>query len=80
MQTLRASEIHADATIRVIAIESVHCNTERSGRLYRLFAGIEPTAMVICEAGDTRVVNLAPAESSLQELMQNVPGLKALLE
>ena len=79
MQTLRAIEIHADAAIRVIVIEAVHCNAEKSGRIYRFFARIEPTAMVVCEAGDNRVINLASRETSLEELTQNIPGLQALL-
>ena len=79
MQTLRATEIHADAAIRVIAIEAIHCQAENHGRFYRLFARIEATAMVVCEAGAIRVVNLAPEETSLEELIRNVPGLQSLL-
>ena len=79
MQTLRANEIHADAAIRVIAIEAVHFNTEKAGRFYRLFMRIEPTAVVICEGSGKRVIDLASAETSLEELKRNVPGLQALL-
>lgn len=79
IQTLRASEIHADATTRVIAIEAVHCQAEKSGPLYRLVARIEPTAMVICESGNHRVFNLAPVNTSLESLKRDVPGLEAML-
>ncbi len=80
MRTLRASEIHADDAVRVIAIEVVRCDAGKSAGLYRLFVRIEPTAIVVCAAGDNRVINLASAESSLEELQLNVPGLRALLE
>ncbi len=79
MQTLRAAEIHADTAIRAIAIEAVHCNAEKSGQFCRLFAHIEPIAMVVCEAGDNRVINLASSEISFEELKREVPGLRALL-
>lgn len=79
MQKLRAHEIHAEDSIRVIAIEAVHCNAEKSGGFYRLFVRIESTAMVVCAAGDNRVINLAYAETSLEELKREVPGLCALL-
>ncbi|MDH3635572.1 MAG: hypothetical protein OES20_12815 [Gammaproteobacteria bacterium] len=79
MRKLRASEIHADDKIRVIAIEAVHCNAEKSGRFYWLFARIEATAMVVCAAGVNRVINLDSAETSLEELKREVPGLRALL-
>lgn len=79
MQTLRATEVHADVAIRVIAIEAVHYNAEKSGQFYRLFAHIEPIAMVVCEAGDNRVVNLASSEIPFEELKRDVPGLRALL-
>lgn len=79
MQKLRASEIHADETIRVIAIEAVHCNAEKSSGFYWLFARIEPAAMVVSAAGDSRVINLSSAEFSLEELLRKVPGLRARL-
>jgi len=79
MQKLRASEIHADDTIRVIAIEAMHCDTEKSGGFYRLVARLEPAAMIVCAAGDNRVINLASTETSLEELKREIPGLRALL-
>ena len=79
MRKLRASEIHADETIRVIAIEAVHCSAQKSGGFYRLFAGIEPAAIVVCAAGNSRVINLSSAEFSLEELVRAVPGLRARL-
>ena len=79
MQKLRASEIHADDTIRVIAIEAVHCKAEKSGGFCRLDARLEPAAMIVCAAGDNRVINLASAETSLEQLKREVPGLCALL-
>ena len=80
MQTLRTSEIHADDSIRVIAIEAIQCEAQKSGRFYGLFARIEPVVMVVCAAGDNRVINLASAEISLEELVQQVSGLRDLLE
>lgn len=79
MQKLRATEIYANEVIRVVLIEAIHCNAEKSGRFYRLYGHVEPTAMVVCEAGDKRVVNLAPVETSLDALKRNVPGLRVLL-
>lgn len=79
MQTMRASEIHADDAVRVIAIEAVRCDTGRSAGLYRLFARIEPTAIVIRTAGGNRVIGLASAEPSLEELQGKIPGLGDLL-
>ncbi len=80
MRTLRASEIHADDAIKVIAIEAVHCDARKSGGLYRLFAGIEPAAIVVCAEGDNRVIGLAAAETSLEELQREVAGLRDLLK
>lgn len=79
MRTLCASEIHAADAIRVVVIEAVRCNAEQSGRFYRLFARIEPTAIVVCKGGDHQVIALASEESSLEELIREVPGLRDLL-
>ena len=76
---LRAIEIHADDATRVIAIEAVRCDAGKSTGLYRLFARIEPVAIVVCAAGDTRVIGLASTETSLGELQQKVPRLRDLL-
>lgn len=79
LRTLRASEIHATDAVRVVVIEAVRCDAEKSGRFYRLFARIEPTAMVVCQGGDNQVINLASEESSLEDLVRKVPGLRDLL-
>jgi len=79
MDGLRASEIHADDGIRIIAIESVHYSSGKFAGLYHLHASIEPTAVVVCEGGDTRLVNLATTGTSLEELERRVPGLGAML-
>lgn len=80
MQTLRASEIHAGEGVRVIAIESVCFDAQKSAPCYRMFARIEPAAMVVCTAGEDRVIGLASMETSLDELKREVPGLRALME
>ncbi len=80
MRSLRAREIHADGATRVIAIDAIRCDAAKSGRFYRLFAGIEPTAVVVCAAGDNRVIGLNSAVPSLEELERKVPGLRDLLE
>ena len=79
MEKLRASQIHADDAMKIIAIESVHCRPQKFGGLYHLSAGIEPAAVVVCEAGDIRVIGLAAAKVSLEELKQRVEGLSAML-
>lgn len=79
MQKLRARKILDDDTIRVIAIEAMRCNAEKSGGFYRFVARLEPAAMIVCAAGDNRVINLASAETSLELLKREVPGLCALL-
>lgn len=79
LRRLRASEIHAGEQVRVIAIESVRYDAGRQGSLYRLFARIEPTAMVVSEGGLHRVISLLPGEPSLDDLQRDVPGLSDLL-
>lgn len=79
MRTLRASEIHADAAVRVIAIEAVCCRPQKLSGLCQLYAYIEPTALVVCAGGSNRVVSLMSAQTSLAELKRDVPGLRALL-
>ncbi|MGD8840888.1 MAG: hypothetical protein PVI70_14900 [Gammaproteobacteria bacterium] len=79
MDELRASEIHSDGAMKIIAIESVHCCARKFGGLYHLSASIEPAAVVVCEADDIRVVGLAAANPSLEELKQRVRGLGEML-
>jgi len=79
MDKLRASEIHADDGIRIIAIESVHYSSGKFAGLYHLHASIEPAALVVCTAGENRLVNLVISDTSLEELEERVEGLSALL-
>lgn len=79
-QTLRASEIHAGEGIRIIAIESLRLDVQKFAPCYQMFARIEPAAMVVCVAGEDRVIGLASADISLEDLKRDVPGLRALLE
>ena len=78
-QRLRASEIPAGEHVRVIAIEAMCYDAARYGSLYRLFARIEPTAMIVCEDGGPRVIALVPQDSSLEDLQRDIPGLRDLL-
>ncbi|MDH3217953.1 MAG: hypothetical protein OEO19_00340 [Gammaproteobacteria bacterium] len=78
METLRANEIYASAAIRVIAVDSVRCDPQKSNGFCRLFARVEPVSVIVCGAGEDYVVNLA-AEISLDELKLKVPGLLDLL-
>lgn len=79
MRILRASQIHAGDEVRVIAIESLHCDAGKAGSLYGISARLEPTAMVVCAEGGHRVISLGSVETSLEELERDVPGLRALL-
>ena len=79
MDRLRASQIHADDWIRIIAIESVHCSPGKFAGVYHLYAGIEPVALIVCTAGVNRVVGLTGPDTSLEELEREVSGLSALL-
>lgn len=79
MDKLRASEIHADDELKIFVIESVRYSAGKFAGLYHLNASIEPTALLVCMAGDTRLVNLATTDTSLEELEQQVPGLRTLL-
>lgn len=80
MATLRANIMFSSASIRVIAIESIDCVPKKSAGFYRLCASIEATALIVCGAHKTFVVNLASTETSLEELQQCVPGLRGLVE
>lgn len=79
MDRLRASEIHKDEAIRIIAVESVRYRPRKSDGLYHLYVRVEPAALVVCAEGGNRVVNLLPGETTLEDLERQVPGLRALL-
>lgn len=79
MQTLRAIEIYSRPAVRVIVIESVVCNQEMSRGFCRLYARIQPAAVIVCESDDHHMVSLESAETSLEEFKSTVPGLRSLL-
>lgn len=80
MDRLRASEIYADGMLRLIAIESVRYRSGKSAGLYHLHASLEPAALVVCTADGNRLVNLAMADSSLEDMERKVPALAAMLD
>jgi hypothetical protein len=79
MDRLRASLVHGDDRTRIIAIEAVHCRPRQLAGFYQLYAGVQPVALIVCAAGDKRVVGLTRSDTSLEELEREVSGLSALL-
>lgn len=79
MDRLRAREVYADGMARIIAIESVRCSARKFAGLCQLNASIELAALVVCMAGRSQLFGLAKVDASLEELEQEVHGLRALL-
>ena len=75
----RASKIFDDSQRRLIAIESVDFDHGKSGGHYRLYAKIEPKAVVVCDTDDTYALDLECGKISLDRLRQNIPELDAVL-
>lgn len=78
------SELQADppitvAGITLIPIAKVRIESERRTHACRFGVVKEAVAVVICEAGSVRVVDVEAQERSLDELIAQVPGLKRRL-
>ena len=75
MTRLRVRELHRGETLRVQAVESIDVQRVRSDNGYRLFAQLQPVAVIVGDADAVKAFDMAAQEIDLANLRALVPEL-----
>ena len=79
VDTVRAATPIRVGPVTVLPIERVVVRSRRGASGVWVLAAVEPYALVVREAGLTRVIGIDATAVSLEQLRERIPGLEALL-
>jgi len=80
MPQLRTVELYRDGRRKLVAIHVLDLKQGKFSQGVQLYASITPLAVVVCRPDDYEVLAVAAANSGLDTLMQQHPGLKDLIQ
>jgi hypothetical protein len=73
MARLRVRELHRGETLCIHAVESIDVQRVSSDNGYRLFAQLEPVAVIVSASGIVKAFDMAATEIDLLELKALAP-------
>jgi len=79
MAGLRAIEVFRDARHGLIAIQAAELARVDARPFSRLFARIEPIALIVCDAEGVGALSLRSEPVDLGQLRRDVPGLDSMI-
>lgn len=75
MARLRVRELHREETLCIHAVESIDVQRVSSDNGYRLFAQLEPVAVIVCASGVVKAFDMAATEIDFLDLRALAPEL-----
>ena len=79
MAQFRVSEIHQDADLTVLVVESFEIHQTRTKNACSLFVQCEPVAVVVSCKGDTQAFDMQGQSIDFDELTQKISQLRQQL-
>ena len=79
MDKVRATVFFNDASVKLIAIESINCKHDKTDMGCRLFVNMEPIAVVVCHRRGVYAMDMSAQPMVLEQLERDVPGLARIL-
>jgi uncharacterized spore protein YtfJ len=78
MARLRVRELHRGETLCIHAVESIDVQRVSSDNGCRLFARLEPVAVIVCDSDAVKAFDMAAEEIDFPGLRALVPELAAV--
>jgi hypothetical protein len=75
MGTLRTTEIFADASFRLIAVESIEFGHSKTNRGCRLVGNLQPVAVIVCAPEGSYALDMDAKPIAIEQLKRELPGL-----
>jgi hypothetical protein len=79
MDKLRATVIFNNASVKLIAIESINWKHIRTDMSCRFAANMEPIAVIVCHRRGAYAMDMSAQPMILEQLQRDVPGLARML-
>ncbi len=79
MNKLRAHVIFNDASVKLIAIDTVDWRQDKTGLSYQLFARIEPVAVIVSHRSEVYAVDMTARPVALDRFERDIPELARML-
>lgn len=79
MDKVRATVIFNDASVKLIAIESINWKYVKTDMGCRIFANMEPIAVIVCHRRGVYAMDMSAQPMVLEQLKRDVPGLARIL-
>jgi len=79
MGLLRSNEIFSDATLNVIAVESLSVECQRTRAVHTIVGNLAPLAVIVCTPDAITAIDMEAQPADLARLRRDVPGLNAMI-
>lgn len=79
MTRLRAREIYNVPALRLIAVESVRCWSNKADYGCQIAGGIETLALIVCGPAGAYALDMDAAPADLGQLKDEIPGLEKII-
>ncbi|MDH3421219.1 MAG: hypothetical protein OEM78_17250 [Gammaproteobacteria bacterium] len=77
MAALRTREIFSDATVTLIAVESIDLQTSKTNMGCHVYASIKPVAVIVRSLDGTYALDMEAKPTPLEQFRQYVPELNS---
>lgn len=77
MKTYRTRQIFNDASLSVIAVESVDSRRTRTNTGCQMYGNIQPVAVVVCGPAGAYALGMEAEPADLDQLKRDIPELNA---